>query len=231
MHESRAAGLRKAIEEATAELAAAHAQHAQYVGQMRAFAARVEGVKADNARRRADMDAFTASLSAQAAVVAELQRLVALSEALKGQLAAFERSCARQAEELRVRVGTMRSEGDALEAATLGDAERKRLQAMRQMAARKGRAVLLLKRKLDEVPTHAELAQYARMLLELYEQINSKCVVCVVLFVCSARLILLLGLWKRASITTPSTRWTTRGATWSASCPFSSPSAISTATP
>jgi hypothetical protein len=49
-----------------------------------------------------------------------------------------------------------------------------KLQQLRAIAARKNRTVLLLSRKIDEVPTHSELAQYGRMLVELYEQINSK---------------------------------------------------------
>jgi hypothetical protein len=49
-----------------------------------------------------------------------------------------------------------------------------KLKQLKSIAARKNRTVLLLERKIDEVPTHSELAQYGRMLVELYEQINSK---------------------------------------------------------
>ena len=54
-----------------------------------------------------------------------------------------------------------------------GDSKAK-LRQLRGLAARKNRTVLLLERKMDEIPTHSELAQYGRMLVELYEQINSK---------------------------------------------------------
>lgn len=87
---------------------------------------------------------------------------------------AFERSCIRQTEELRQQVVTMRQSMDSDEVLQLEAGEKKRLVAIRQMVARKNRAVLLLRRKIDEVPTFAELSQYGRMLLELYEQINAK---------------------------------------------------------
>ncbi len=116
----------------------------------------------------------------------------------------FEASCKRQAEELRQRVLALRGadeeDGETQYVARVeaAHAEGKvrgesvfalekcflhrfsylflqaKLQQLRAIAARKNRTVLLLERKIDEVPTHSELAQYGRMLVELYEQINSK---------------------------------------------------------
>jgi hypothetical protein len=94
----------------------------------------------------------------------------------------FEASCKRQAEELRAKVLALRGaeseeDGETAYVARVEAAHaegKAKLQQLRAIAARKNRTVLLLERKIDEVPTHSELAQYGRMLVELYEQINAK---------------------------------------------------------
>jgi hypothetical protein len=94
----------------------------------------------------------------------------------------FEASCKRQAEELRAKVLALRGaeaeeDGETAYVARVEAAHEEgkaKLQQLRAIAARKNRTVLLLERKIDEVPTHSELAQYGRMLVELYEQINAK---------------------------------------------------------
>lgn len=120
--------------------------------------------------------------SEYADTIRELQGLVSLNEQLKGHMEKFEASCRRQAEELRQRALALRGgeEGDDEEARFVARVERAhaegkaKMQQLKAIAGRKHRAVLLLERKLDEVPTQAEMAQYGRMLVELYEQINSK---------------------------------------------------------
>lgn len=49
-----------------------------------------------------------------------------------------------------------------------------RLQVLRLKLAKRTRAVVTLQRKLDQIPGRAELAQYQRRFLELYNQGN-KC--------------------------------------------------------
>lgn len=44
------------------------------------------------------------------------------------------------------------------------------LKALRLKVAKKNRAISLLQRQLDEIPSRAELAQYQRRFLELYNQ-------------------------------------------------------------
>jgi len=60
--------------------------------------------------------------------------------------------------------GESEAGGDSLEA------ERARVNALRLQLARTSRATATLQRQLDDVPGRAELAQYQRRFLELYNQ-------------------------------------------------------------
>ncbi|XP_014668978.1 PREDICTED: coiled-coil domain-containing protein 93-like [Priapulus caudatus] len=53
-------------------------------------------------------------------------------------------------------------------------ADRDKLQKIRLLLARKNRDVATLQRQIDEVPTRAELSQYQRRFVELYNQVGSK---------------------------------------------------------
>jgi hypothetical protein len=46
----------------------------------------------------------------------------------------------------------------------------KKLQKIRQLSARRAREMVVLQRKIDDVPSRAELTQYQRRFVELYEQ-------------------------------------------------------------
>jgi hypothetical protein len=48
--------------------------------------------------------------------------------------------------------------------------EQQRVQKLRLLLAKRTRSIALLQRQLDEVPGRAELAQYQRRFLELYNQ-------------------------------------------------------------
>lgn len=50
------------------------------------------------------------------------------------------------------------------------DEDMKKLQKIRQMSARRARETVVLQRKIDDVPSRAELTQYQRRFVELYEQ-------------------------------------------------------------
>lgn len=52
------------------------------------------------------------------------------------------------------------------------DVEKEKIKSYRLQIAKKSRAIAGLERQLDEVPSRAELAQYQRRFLELYNQGN-----------------------------------------------------------
>lgn len=148
-----------------------------------ALAARV----AKEERRIAKIDAETAKLealendSANKEVLAQLRSLVQLNEQLKAQEQAFKESCARQRQEMKEQLARLdpssstATSGDDEEVArlkaveTMYTSEMDQLQRLRRVLARKNQEVAHLSRKIDEVPTRAELLQYERRFVELYE--------------------------------------------------------------
>ncbi|KAG8534638.1 hypothetical protein GDO81_018953, partial [Engystomops pustulosus] len=52
-------------------------------------------------------------------------------------------------------------------------AEREKLQKIRLLLARRNREIAILQRKIDEVPSRAELTQYQKRFIELYGQGNA----------------------------------------------------------
>lgn len=118
-----------------------------------------------------------------AAVLSELRRLIALNEALKGQLGAFRGNCkahkTRLEEEIERRKKSMYGVSDLERIDLINetyDADSARLTKIRQLWAKKTREMSLVERKIDDVPQRAELAQYQRMFVELYDQVETKLV-------------------------------------------------------
>ncbi|PRP79347.1 hypothetical protein PROFUN_12948 [Planoprotostelium fungivorum] len=112
-----------------------------------------------------------------------LKGLVALNENLKVQGEQFKANCKRQRDEVMQKIADLReqlseerknSEEAEIEAVFNQDVER--LQQLRSLLAKKTRAVVMIERKVDEVPSRIELGQYQRMFVELYDQIALKLV-------------------------------------------------------
>ncbi|XP_035211917.1 coiled-coil domain-containing protein 93-like [Stegodyphus dumicola] len=53
-------------------------------------------------------------------------------------------------------------------------ADKEKLQKIRMLLARKNREIAVLQRKFDEVPSRAELSQYQKRFVELYNQVAAK---------------------------------------------------------
>ncbi|GIY48570.1 coiled-coil domain-containing protein 93 [Caerostris darwini] len=54
------------------------------------------------------------------------------------------------------------------------NADKEKLQKIRMLLARKNREIATLQRKFDEVPSRAELSQYQKRFVELYNQVGAK---------------------------------------------------------
>ena len=182
VHAQQKKALEDRIGEAETELAKLRGDHERGAQRLQQYAAKLGAQRDANDKLAAELEAFRRKMeeSEFAATIKELQALVARNEMLKRHMTQFEASCKRQAEELRTRVLALRAGGDDDEQQYVSRVEQahkqstEKLRQLRALNAKKTRTALLLERKLDEVPTHAELAQYGRMLVELYEQINSK---------------------------------------------------------
>lgn len=115
-----------------------------------------------------------------AADIALLEGLVSLNLTLEQQEEAFRAHCNEQRKVLTSRCKNFDDEGGGLppeeldrllKVEALYASESERLQKLRMLLARKTQQCHVLKRKIDDVATRAELVQYERRFVELYEQI------------------------------------------------------------
>lgn len=111
-------------------------------------------------------------------VLKKLQALVIMNDNLKQQELQFREQCKQELSRLQKMVK------DAEESATPDEDneqlakqfidERERVQKLKLLLAKRNRSMAALQRQLDEVPGRAELAQYQRRFLELYNQVAAK---------------------------------------------------------
>jgi hypothetical protein len=159
---------------------------AQMQEEQAAVAARQEGhrratQKAErrNARIQAEIDRVAGSLDPQRqAALRALGLLVQRNEKLAAEKDALVTGCKATLQEWRARVDQGRREqaGDdnenyaAVEQQHLE--ERARLNKVLAMVAQQNRDIDALQRQIDAIPTRAELVQYERRFVELYEQVQ-----------------------------------------------------------
>uniref|UniRef100_A0A1Y1MZ71 Coiled-coil domain-containing protein 93 n=1 Tax=Photinus pyralis TaxID=7054 RepID=A0A1Y1MZ71_PHOPY len=106
----------------------------------------------------------------------EVEDLVILNDNLKAQEVQFREKCKQELSSLQNRIEESKKtpdEPDSKWHAELKD-ESDKVKALRLQLAKKNRAVVLLQRKLDDIPSRAELAQYQKRFLELYNQVAAK---------------------------------------------------------
>jgi len=110
-----------------------------------------------------------------------LRALVGFNENLKNQENQFKANCKKQRTTLQEQIEKLKAEiptsGKSQEAqmidATYAE-DLEKLKKMRQYAAKRNRDIVLIERKIDEIPSRTELAQYTRQFVELYETVASK---------------------------------------------------------
>ncbi|XP_062573509.1 coiled-coil domain-containing protein 93-like isoform X1 [Saccostrea cucullata] len=113
-------------------------------------------------------------------VLQTLRSLVAMNENLKKQEQDFKAHCKEEMSRLKAQIeelkaGTEEEDSEDKTRASLIDkqyeADREKLHKIRLLLARKTREIAVLQRKIDEVPSRAELSQYQRRFIELYDQV------------------------------------------------------------
>ena len=120
-------------------------------------------------------------INADGETLQKLKDLIALNENLKQQESQFKRQCKEEAtsmnekieelqQELNDRSSVEDSNNSLVEKQWKEDSEK--LAKIRLLLAAKNRQVASLTRKIDEVPTRAELTQYQKRFVELYEQVR-----------------------------------------------------------
>ncbi|XP_025093145.1 coiled-coil domain-containing protein 93-like isoform X2 [Pomacea canaliculata] len=115
-------------------------------------------------------------------ILTSLRSLVALNESLKKQEQEFKAHCKDEMARLKDNIEHLKHETDEADSddkqrAELVnrqyEADKEKLHKIRLLLARKNREIALLQRKIDEVPSRAELSQYQRRFVELYNQVSS----------------------------------------------------------
>ena len=110
-----------------------------------------------------------------------LRDMIALNENLKQQESQFKRQCKEEAQELNTKIENLKQhllerssavDDNASLIAKQWKEDTEKLAKIRLLLASKNRQVASLKRKIDEVPTRAELTQYQKRFVELYEQVD-----------------------------------------------------------
>ncbi|KAK7484910.1 hypothetical protein BaRGS_00023830 [Batillaria attramentaria] len=115
-------------------------------------------------------------------ILGTLRSLVALNENLKKQEQDFKAHCKDEMARLKENIEQLQRESGEIDsedkerAGLIGrqyQADKEKLHKIRLLLARKNREIAGLQRKIDEVPSRAELSQYQRRFVELYHQVSS----------------------------------------------------------
>ncbi|CAO2636614.1 Coiled-coil domain-containing protein 93 [Lemmus lemmus] len=118
---------------------------------------------------------------ADPSILQSLRALVAMNENLKSQEQEFKAHCREEMARLQQEIETLKAErtpGEKVKASVSPHCHQllsgwEDLQQFGAMTARRNREIAILHRKIDEVPSRAELIQYQKRFIELYRQISA----------------------------------------------------------
>lgn len=109
--------------------------------------------------------------------LAKLQELVLLNESLRKQEEDFRANCKKQHAELKGILAKLQAETDSSIDHKLVQtmaADEEKMAKIKQLSSQKNLEIAILQRKIDEIPTRAELSQYERRFTELFSTIIAK---------------------------------------------------------
>ncbi|NWS52856.1 CCD93 protein, partial [Chunga burmeisteri] len=123
----------------------------------------------------------TIESQADSSILQSLRALVAMNENLKIQEQEFKAHCREEMERLQQNIENLKAEavenGEEQEPNRIIEqqykTEKDKLQKIRLLLARRNREIAILQRKIDEVPSRAELTQYQKRFIELYSQVSA----------------------------------------------------------
>ena len=111
-----------------------------------------------------------------------LLQLVTINDRLRAQDDAFRAQCKTQRADLMTKIDNFEDGNGGLpeeeiqrlrKVEEMYETETAKVEKLRQMVAGKTQEIHILKRKIDDVPARAELVQYERRFVELYEQVRA----------------------------------------------------------
>lgn len=126
---------------------------------------------------RAAAQRLSAGVGSQEPQLAKLCTLLRIEAELSGQEARFRAHCRQEMQRLQAQLAALEPDQGAADdprdsqVEAQCQQEREKLQRMRLLLAKKNREIAAIQRKIDEVPSRAELNQYQRRFVELYGQV------------------------------------------------------------
>ncbi|KAM6970254.1 coiled-coil domain-containing protein 93 [Aplochiton taeniatus] len=182
-HRRMVASLNKQIQQKTKQLEEVQAKHAEIKtvcedAKVKLIEATAQSEKLDTEMRSLE----EVELKVDSSLLEKLNGLVAMNENLKQQEQEFRTHCREEMTRLQQNIEDLKTEsGDGTEEEkerselidTQYNADREKLQKIRLLMARRNREIAILQRKIDEVPSRAELTQYQKRFIELYGQVSA----------------------------------------------------------
>ncbi|KAM6463696.1 coiled-coil domain-containing protein 93 isoform 2-T2 [Liasis olivaceus] len=181
-HKRKTASLKKQILQKTKQLDELQAKCADLQAECDEAKKTLNEVKSYSEKLDKELAALEVVESqADANVLQKLRALVAMNENLKSQEQEFRAHCREEMARLQQNIESLRVDaaenGEEKEPAKIIDqqykTEKEKLQKIRLLLARRNREIAILQRKIDEVPSRAELTQYQKRFIELYGQVSA----------------------------------------------------------
>ncbi|XP_019645976.1 PREDICTED: coiled-coil domain-containing protein 93-like [Branchiostoma belcheri] len=181
-HKRTVASLNKQIAAQEKKLEEVRAKHEELHTAYTSTQDKLQEVQEFSARLDEEMDKLSEQEKdeANSSVLQQLRGLVAMNENLKKQEQEFRAHCKEEMTRLQAAIDLLKLEGDEGEGEDQErsrliekqyQADKEKLHKIRLLLARKNREIAQLQRKIDEVPSRAELSQYQRRFVELYNQV------------------------------------------------------------
>ncbi|NWW96807.1 CCD93 protein, partial [Rhynochetos jubatus] len=181
-HRRKMASLNKQILQQTKLLEELQAQYADLQAKCAEAKKTLAEVKSYSEKLDKELAALeTIESQADSSTLQSLRALVAMNENLKSQEQEFKAHCREEMERLQQNIENLKAEtvenGDEQEPDKIIEqqyqTEKEKLQKIRLLLARRNREIAILQRKIDEVPSRAELTQYQKRFIELYGQVSA----------------------------------------------------------
>uniref|UniRef100_F6TUC2 Coiled-coil domain-containing protein 93 n=1 Tax=Monodelphis domestica TaxID=13616 RepID=F6TUC2_MONDO len=181
-HRRKVASLNKQIQQKTKLLEELQAKCADLQTKYDEAKTKLSEVKSYSEKLDQELAALE-KIEAQAdpSILQNLRALVAMNENLKSQEQEFKAHCREEMSRLQQNIENLKADasedGEEKEPTRIIEqqykTEKEKLQKIRLLLARRNREIAILQRKIDEVPSRAELTQYQKRFIELYSQVSA----------------------------------------------------------
>lgn len=182
-HRRAVASLNKQIQQKTKQLDELQANHAEVKsGCDNAKRKLIEATEQSEKLEKELKSLDEVEEQADSSLLEKLRALVTMNENLKQQEQEFRTHCREEMARLQQNIEELKTAsgqntGEEKERNQLIDkqynTDREKLLKIRLLMARRNREIAILQRKIDEVPSRAELTQYQKRFIELYSQVSA----------------------------------------------------------